>query len=94
MNLKQVDIVPSTEFAEGYVAGFFDGEGSVGLYLERNRPTPRISLTNYDWHVKNYVSALLLPILGIDALPPKYAQIRISSWEGVGNFVKNSKNYV
>lgn len=87
MSFRQVDVFPSEEFAKGYVAGFFDGEGSVGLYFQENRPKPVISITNCHWHILNYLHALVLPLLEIDVCRPKYMQIRISSWEAVKNFI-------
>jgi len=87
LSIKIIDVFPSEDFAEGYVAGFFDGEGSVGLYLEKNRPKPVISITNCHWHVLNYLHALVLPLLQIDVRGQKNMQIRITSWEAVKNFV-------
>jgi len=86
-NLRSIDVLPSSEFSKGYAAGFFDGEGSVGLYIQKNRPKPVISIANCSWHVLNYLQALVLPLLEVDFPAQKSMQIRISAWEDVKNFV-------
>jgi hypothetical protein len=87
-DLRFIDVFPSTEFCKGYAAGFFDGEGSVGLYIYKNRPKPVISITNCHWHVLNYLQTLVLPLLEVDFHGQKQMQIRISAWKDIQNFVE------
>jgi hypothetical protein len=91
-DLRLIDVLPPYEFSKGYAAGFFDGEGSVGLYIQKNRPKPIISITNCSWHVLNYLQALILPLLEVDFSAQKDMQIRISAWEDVKNFVEVFKD--
>ena len=91
-DLRLIDVLPPSEFSKGYAAGFFDGEGSIGLYIRKNRPKPVISITNCSWHVLNYLHALVLPLLEVDFPAQKGMQIRISAWEDVKNFVEVFKD--
>jgi len=88
LGVHPIDILPSPDFIKGYIAGFFDGEGSVGLYFHKDRPKPVISITNFHWHTLNYLQALGFPLLRINFRSQKRMQLRISAWEDIKSFVE------
>ena len=84
-NLEQhdrlFDLCADTPRLEGYLTGFFDADGHVGLYAPKGTPTPVISFSNNDEHVLNFIQ-YAFSLQGIDfTIYPKSKQLRISSWK-------------
>lgn len=92
--LSRIDVLPPKDYAEGYIAGFFDGEGFVSLRIQKNRPSPIIGIANTHVHVLNWLRALVFPLEEIDYvhLYLKNRQIRIFRWDQVEKFVNIFKD--
>lgn len=66
---------------EGYITGFFDADGHVGLYVYNGIPRPVISFSNDSIHVLNFIH-YGFQLLGIDfRIYPKSRQLRINAWK-------------
>ena len=66
---------------EGYITGFFDADGHVGLYIRDGIPRPVISFSNDSIHVLNFIH-YGFQLLGIDFhIYPKSRQLRINAWK-------------
>jgi len=87
--LSVIDVLPPEDYRRGYVAGFFDADGFVGLYIRNDRPTPIICFTNTHVHVLNWLRTLVFQLEEIDYIHvyPKSRQIKISRWDQVEKFV-------
>lgn len=87
--LSVIDVFPPEDYRRGYVAGFFDADGFVGLYIQNNRPTPIISFTNTHVHVLNWLRTLVFQLEEIDYVHvyPKNRQIKIFRWDQIEKFV-------
>ena len=60
--LSVIDVLPPEDYRRGYVAGFFDADGFVGLYIRNDRPTPIICFINTHVHVLNWLRILVFQL--------------------------------
>ena len=66
---------------EGYITGFFDGEGHVGLYIYKGLPKPVLSFSNDNVHVLNFIQ-YGFALMGIDfRIYRKSRQLKIQGWK-------------
>ena len=88
-----IDVFPSEDYRRGYVAGFFDADGFVGLYIH-NTPKPSIVFTNTHVYVLDWLRTSVFQDEGIDYIYAyrKSRQIKIYRWDQIEKFVEKFKN--